>query len=70
MAMPGALFPRLLLALGEREALRLFPACPAFLNVVSALAVSHGSNTLPLTSNIKHQKFSRALTLLSRRKNS
>jgi hypothetical protein len=36
-----ALFRRFLLALGEREALRLFAACPAFLNVISALAVSH-----------------------------
>jgi len=36
-----SLFRRLLLALGEREALRLFTACLAFLNVVSALAVSH-----------------------------
>ena len=35
------LFRRLLLALGEREALRLFTACLAFLNVVSALAVPH-----------------------------
>ena len=37
----AALFRRLLFALGEREALRLFPACLAFLNVISALAVSH-----------------------------
>jgi hypothetical protein len=34
-----SLFRRLLLALGE--ALRLFTACLAFLNVVSALAVPH-----------------------------
>jgi len=36
-----ALFRRFLLALGEREALRLFTARPPFLNVVSALAVAH-----------------------------
>jgi hypothetical protein len=38
---PASLFRRLPLALGEREALRLFTACLAFLNVVSALAVPH-----------------------------
>jgi hypothetical protein len=32
---------RFLLTLSEGEALRLFAACLAFLNVVSALAVSH-----------------------------
>src|SRR5205085_10757185 len=36
-----SLFRRLLLALGKREALHLFTACLAFLNVVSALAVPH-----------------------------
>jgi hypothetical protein len=36
-----ALFRRLLLPLREREALRLLAARPAFLNVISALAVSH-----------------------------
>ena len=35
------LFRRLLLALGEREALHLFTACLAFFNVVSALVVPH-----------------------------
>ena len=45
---PGTLFRRLLLALGEREALRFFTACRAFLNVVSTLAVSHKASTLTL----------------------
>jgi hypothetical protein len=39
----------LLLTVGEREALRLFPACLAFLNVVPALAVSHKASTLTLS---------------------
>ncbi len=43
---------RLLLALGEREALRLFTACLAFLNVVSALAVSHKASTLTLPAPV------------------
>jgi hypothetical protein len=40
------LFRRLFLALRESEALRLFAACRAFPNVVSALAVSHKTSTL------------------------
>jgi hypothetical protein len=39
---------RRFLFLGEREALRLFPASCAFLSVVSALAVSHIASTLTL----------------------
>src|SRR6267378_7806120 len=44
------LFRRLLLLvlLCEGEALRLFPACRPFLNVVSTLAISHNTSTLPL----------------------
>jgi hypothetical protein len=38
------------LALGERETLGLFPACPAFLNVVSTLAVSHKTSTVTYLS--------------------
>ena len=49
----GALFYRFLLALGEGEALRLFAACRAFLNVISALAVSHNSQYS--AAYIKHQ---------------
>ncbi len=41
VAVATALFRCLLLLLREREALRLFPACLAFLSVISALAVSH-----------------------------
>jgi hypothetical protein len=37
----------LLLVLGEREALRLFPASCAFLSVVSAFAVSHKPQPSP-----------------------
>jgi hypothetical protein len=51
-----ALFRRLLFVLRERQALGLFPACSALLNVISALAVSHNfQHFLPLTSNLKPQ---------------
>jgi hypothetical protein len=42
-----ALFRWLLLSLCEREALGFSAACRAFLNVVSALAVSHKALTSP-----------------------
>jgi len=48
-----ALFRCLFLVLGEGEALGLFPACRAFFNVISALAVSHNSQYS--AAYIKHQ---------------
>ena len=36
-----ALFRRLLLLFGKREALRLFPASCPFLHIISTVAVSH-----------------------------
>jgi hypothetical protein len=46
------LFPRLLIPLRASEALGFFAACLAFLNVVSALAVSHKASTLTLSAPV------------------
>ena len=51
------LFRRLLLALGEREALRLFTACLAFLNVISALAMSHKRQHSPTRAVSSRRRF-------------
>src|SRR6266478_8447643 len=48
-----ALFRCLFLVLGEGEALGLFPACRAFFNVISTVAVSHNSQYS--AAYIKHQ---------------
>jgi hypothetical protein len=52
----GRLFRCLLLLLREGEPLGLFPACLAFLNVISALAVSHKEQHSPTCRSVAMER--------------